>query len=162
MGGESAGGHLAILSALHLLRSPEKKYSSFTFKGLLLHFGAYDLSWTPSVFNFKKAETLILDRDLMEHFIEAALPGLTLEERKHPSVSPLYANLMDLKLPSALFTCGTEDCLLDDTLFMSTKWLMAGGEAIVKIVPGGAHGCELFHSLQTFFLDSYQYFYHRA
>ena len=41
VGGESAGGHLSVLVALHLLQSSEKRYSSFNFKGLLLHFGAY-------------------------------------------------------------------------------------------------------------------------
>lgn len=144
VGGESAGGHLSVLVALHLLQSQETKYSSFKLKGLLLHFGAYDLSWTPSVYTFKKPETLILDRDLMEHFIEVFLPGMTPEEKKHPSVSPLYASLMGLNLPSALFTCGTEDCLLDDTMFMATKWMMAGGDTIVKIIPGGAHGYIMF------------------
>jgi len=67
---------------------------------------------------------------------------MTEEEKRHPSVSPLYADLEPLrgKLPPALFTCGTEDCLLDDTMFMSTKWLMAGGEAFVKFIPGAPHG----------------------
>jgi acetyl esterase/lipase len=140
LGGESAGAHLSVLVALHLVQSSKNQHSSFSFKGLLLHFGAYDLSWTPSVYNFKKPETLVLDRDLMDHFIEVFLPGMTHEEKKHPSVSPLYANLMGLKLPPALFTCGTEDCLLDDTMFMATKWMMAGGDTIVKIIPGGCHG----------------------
>jgi acetyl esterase/lipase len=144
VGGESAGGHLSVLVALHLLQSAQKQYSSFKLKGLLLHFGAYDLSWTPSVFNFNKPETLILDRDVMDHFIEVFLPGMTPDEKKHPSSSPLYANLMGLKLPPALFTCGTEDCLLDDTMFMATKWMMAGGDTIVKIVPGGCHGYLMF------------------
>ena len=80
----------------------------------------------------------------MDHYIDVFLPGMSFEEKKNPTVSPLYADLMGLKLPSALFTCGTEDCLLDDTMFMSTKWMMAGGEAIVKIVPGGAHGYIMF------------------
>ena len=140
IGGESAGAHLSMLVALHLLQSPNRIYADFSLRGLLLHFGCFDLSWTPSVYNFKKPETLVLDRDLMDHFIEVFLPGMSYEEKKQPSVSPLYANLMGLKIPPALFTCGTEDCLLDDTMFMATKWMMAGGDTVVKIIPGGCHG----------------------
>jgi acetyl esterase/lipase len=144
VGGESAGGHLGVLVALHLLQSSKKQYSRFTFKGLLLHFGCYDLTFTPHAFNFKKPIPLVLDLDLMEHYGQVFLPDMSVEARKNPAVSPLYAHLYGLKLPSALFTCGTEDCLLDDTVFMSAKWMMAGGEAVVRIVPGGAHGFIMF------------------
>lgn len=144
VGGESAGAHLSALVAIHLLQSSKKQYSSFQFKGLLLHFGAYDLTFTPQAYNFVKPVPLVLDMDLMVSYSDACLPGMSLEDKKHPSISPLYADLYGLRLPSALFTCGTQDCLLDDTIFMSTKWMMAGGEAVVKIVPGGAHGYIMF------------------
>lgn len=142
VGGESAGAHLSLLVTLHLLQHATPKYASFRFRGLLLHFGCFTMVWTPSVYNFRKPEPLVLDRDLMDHFIQAFLPGMSEEEKRHPSVSPLYADLEPLRgrLPPALFTCGTEDCLLDDTMFMSTKWLMGGGEAVVKIIPGAPHG----------------------
>lgn len=145
-GGESAGGHLGVLVALHLLQHAQTRYSDFRFKGLLLHFGCYSMIWTPFVYNFLKSEVLVLDRDLMDHYIDVFLPGMTDEEKRHPSVSPLFADLDKLrgKLPPALFTCGTEDCLLDDTMFMSTKWLMAGGEAVIKIIPGAPHGYIMF------------------
>ena len=32
------------------------------------------------------------------------------------------------------------DMLVDDTAFMSVKWQMAGGEAVVKFYPGAPHG----------------------
>jgi len=78
----------------------------------------------------------------MDHFHEAILPGVPLEQKKDPSISPYYEDLEKLRgrLPSALFTVGTMDPLLDDTVAMSTKWLMAGGEAIIKIYPGAPHG----------------------
>jgi acetyl esterase/lipase len=41
-----------------------------------------------------------------------------------------------MKLPPAFFTCGTDDPLLDDSVLFSTKWLMAGGQAILRIYPG--------------------------
>jgi acetyl esterase/lipase len=142
VGGESAGGHLSMLVALHLLQHSDSKYAHFRLKGLLLHFGCYSMIWTPYVYHLQKPEVLVLDRDLMDHFVTAFLPGMTDEEKRDPKASPLYANLEPLRgrLPPALFTCGTEDCLLDDTMFMSTKWLMAGAEASVKILPGAPHG----------------------
>lgn len=54
------------------------------------------------------------------------------------------AMLTVLQLPSALFTCGTLDCLLDDSVFMSAKWSMAGAESILKIYPGAPHGFVFF------------------
>lgn len=148
LGGESAGAHLSMLVTLHLLQHREPRYADFRFKGLLLHYGCYSMVWTPRVHNFKKQGTLILDKDLMDHFADAFLPGKTEAEKMHPSISPLYADYEALrgKLPPALFTCGTEDCLLDDTMFMSAKWLVAGGEGVVKIIPGAPHGYIAFPS----------------
>lgn len=82
----------------------------------------------------------------MEHFREAFLPNTTETDRRDPSISPIYADLSKLrgKLPPALFTIGTEDGLLEDTMFMSTKWMMAGAEAVVKVYPGAPHAFILF------------------
>ncbi|KAJ9650992.1 hypothetical protein H2198_009707 [Neophaeococcomyces mojaviensis] len=142
VGGESAGGHLSMLVMLHLLQHAKSEYSSFEFKGLILHFGAYDMTWTPSTYIFNPPDVLVLDRDLMNHYAEAFLPGMSYEEKRHPGVSPLFADLNSLRgrLPPALFTCGTFDCLLDDTVFMSAKYQMAGAKTEVLIVPGGCHG----------------------
>lgn len=79
-------------------------------------------------------------------FMDAFLPNMSLQQKKEPSVSPFYEDLSKLRgrLPSALFTCGTEDPLLDDTVLMGTRWMMAGGEAMVKIYTGAPHGFILF------------------
>ncbi len=61
-----------------------------------------------------------------------------------PAGAPLYADLHDM-LP-ALFTVGTLDPLLDDTLFMSARWLAAGNQTELAIYPGGTHG---FHAFPT-------------
>ena len=135
-----------MLTALHLLSSPSPPYSTFKFLGLLLHFGCYDMSFTPSAYNFIRNPVLVLDLDLMQHYRSVFLPNSDHEALIKPSVSPLYADLEVHrgKLPAALFTVGTEDCLLDDTLFMSSKWMMSGGEAVVKVVPGACHGYIMF------------------
>ena len=59
-----------------------------------------------------------------------------------PDISPLYANLKGLC--PALFSVGTKDALLDDTLFMHARWIAAGNPAELTIHPGGAHGFTLF------------------
>lgn len=142
IGGESAGGHLSMLAMLHLAQHEKEKYRSFGFKGLILHFGAYDLTNTPNGYTFNPPETLVLDRDLMDHYYDAFLPGTSMAQRKHPSISPLYADLQKLRgrLPPALYTCGTSDPLLDDTVFMSARYQAAGAKTEVLIVPGGCHG----------------------
>ena len=52
-------------------------------------------------------------------------------------MSPLYADLAGL--PPALFTVGTKDPLLDDSLFMSARWTASGNRAELAVWPGGAH-----------------------
>jgi acetyl esterase/lipase len=146
VGGESAGGHLSMLVALHLLQHSDAKFSGFQFKGLLLHFGAYSMAWQPTVYTFNPDPILVLNKDLMDHYVDVFLPNYTEEQKRDPKVSPLFTDLEKLrgKLPSALFTCGTYDCLLDDTIFMASKWGMSGGETLVKIVPGAPHGYIMF------------------
>ena len=74
---------------------------------------------------------------LTDHSYTAAyLPTQTEAERRHPDISPFYANLKQLKCPPAIFTCGTLDPLLDDSVLMATKWTMSGAEAVLKLYPG--------------------------
>lgn len=82
--------------------------------------------------------------DCLIRYIEAYLPNKTEADRRHPSISPLHADLNKMSLPPAIFTCGTLDCLLDDTIFMSSKWAISGAETIVKIYPGAPHGFVFF------------------
>ncbi|KAK2608582.1 hypothetical protein QQS21_002929 [Conoideocrella luteorostrata] len=148
MGGESAGGHLTMLTALHLLQHQGATFSEFRFRGLLLHYGCYSLRWLPSVYSFAKREPhLVLSLDTMTAFQNAFLgKDVTQDMLDDPKISPLYADLPSLrhKLPAALFTCGTEDYLLDDTLFMASRWIAAGGETSLAIVNGAAHGYTAF------------------
>ncbi len=66
-------------------------------------------------------------------------PGMSPQERRDPDVSPLYADLHDL--PPAIFTVGTDDHLVDDTLFMAARWELAGNQAELLVYPESPHGC---------------------
>ncbi|KAF2773518.1 hypothetical protein EJ03DRAFT_100813 [Teratosphaeria nubilosa] len=151
MGGDSAGAHLTVATSLHLLTT----HPRFQFHGLILNFGAYDLSnLLPQSHNYRPCpsdptKTLVLDGEIMQKYIEAYIPDSTIESRrKDPYISPLYADFSRFgprgSLPSALFTCGTEDPLLDDSVFMCAKWVMGGGEGVLKIYPGAPHGFVFF------------------
>jgi acetyl esterase/lipase len=133
---QSAGGHLSVLTAFHLLRT----FPTTPCPTLLLHFGAYDLSFLPQCFNFGP-DSAIIDLEKMSHCTDAFVPNTTTAQRRDPKISPFYEDLEAFRgrLPKALFTCGTQDPLLDDTVMMGCKWLMAGGDAVVKIYAGAPH-----------------------
>lgn len=136
---KSAGAHLTMLSALHLLEARP----IFRFCGLVPSFGSYDLSMSPSLQHLNHPKP-ILTKEMRAQFLDAFLPNTTPEERRHPSISPFYADLKgyggESRLPPILFECGTEDCVLEDTLLMATRWQMEGGEAVVKLYSGAPHG----------------------
>jgi acetyl esterase/lipase len=135
IGGESAGGHL---TAVTILRMRDRQgYTGF--HGANIVYGAFDLSLTPSQRLFGNARLVLRTIDTQQ-FYNAFLPTIT--DRRVPDISPLYADLRNLC--PALFTVGTKDALLDDTLFMHARWVAAGNDAELAIYPGGAHGFTLF------------------
>ena len=135
IGGESSGAHLSVVT---LLRMRDRQgYRGFL--GANLVYGPYDLQFTPSVANWGERE-LILSTPTIRWFTEQFVPEAA--QRADPDVSPLYADLRGL--PPALFTVGTMDPLLDDSLFMSARWLAAGNVAELAVYPGGVHGFNAF------------------
>jgi acetyl esterase/lipase len=135
IGGESAGGHLSAVTVLRL----RDRYGYTGFRGVNLVYGAFDLSMTPSQRAFGDRRLVLRTID-MHQFYNAYLP--TISDRRLPDISPLYADLKGLC--PALFSVGTADALLDDTLFMYVRWITAGNEAELAVYPGGAHGFTLF------------------
>jgi acetyl esterase/lipase len=137
IGGESAGGHL---TAVTLLRMRDRHgYSGF--RGANIVYGAFDLSMTPIQRQFGHRRLVLRTIDIQQ-FYNAFLPTIT--DRRMPDISPLYADLKNLC--PALFSVGTKDALLDDTLFMHARWIAAGNQAELAIYPGGVHGFTLFPS----------------
>ncbi|MFP1632888.1 alpha/beta hydrolase [Zhengella sp. ZM62] len=140
IGGESAGAHLAVLTLMRL----RDRHGLSPFVAANLNAGCYDLSGTPSVRNWG-TEKLVLNTGDIDQFLARFLPEDT--DRTSPSVSPLHGDLAGL--PPALFTCGTRDLLLDDTLMMAARWREAGNRAQVSIWPGGCHVFQAFATGQA-------------
>jgi acetyl esterase len=136
IGGESAGAHLAVLTMLRLRDAGDRQFEAAN-----LAFGPYDLSGTPSRRLWGDRDLLLSDA-VMNWFVDAFVPGRTEGERRDPALSPLYADLRDL--PPALFSCGTLDPLLDDSLFMAARWRQAGNEASLSLWLEGVHAYTAF------------------
>ena len=141
LGGESAGGNFAATTTFQLMRSrPEHRLDA-----VLLINGMFDLTLNlPST--VAESPGGVVNREMMEKFMEIYLPGLSAEERRNPIVSPLYENMSKLaleslskSLPPAIFVVGTADQLADDSLLMSLKWMASGSEGVIRLYPGAPH-----------------------
>jgi acetyl esterase/lipase len=135
IGGESAGAHLAAVTLLRM----RDRHGYRGFQAANLVYGIYDARLTPSAGNWGTRE-LILSTPLMRWFVNHFVPdAATLTD---PDVSPLLADLTGM--PPALFTVGTMDPLLDDSLFMAARWASFGNDCELAIYPGGLHGLNAF------------------
>lgn len=130
IGGESAGAHLSAVTMLRL----RDRHGLQPFRGANLFAGCYDLSMTPSVVNWGAEKLILNTRDIA--FFTENFCGPE-RDRRHSDISPLFADLDGL--PPALFSVGTRDLLLDDTLFMAARWAASGNQADLALWPGGCH-----------------------
>jgi acetyl esterase/lipase len=129
LAGESAGAHLAALALIALRDRGEAEAVAAT----NLAYGVYDVSMTPSARRWGD-HRIVLNTPDLAFFAAQYAPS---ERHRDADVSPLYADLTGL--PPALFSCGTLDPLLDDTLFMAARWQAAGSPAELAIYPGAPH-----------------------
>lgn len=129
-GGSSAGAHLAAGAMIRM-----RDHLGYTgFAGANLMYGFFDLSLTPSARNWGD-RMLVMNTELCRWFAATYVGGA---DPRDPDVSPMYADLHGLA--PALFTVGTLDPLLDDTLLLASRWTAAGNTAAVEVVTGAAHG----------------------
>jgi acetyl esterase len=133
IGGESAGGHIAAVTALRLRDRHDAAHRLF---GANLNCGVYDIAGTPS-------RTLPPpENDILAIGSGGSSSAITYfdstDNLRDPDVSPLYADLRGLC--PALFTVGTGDTLLDDSVFMAARWELAGNETELAVYPHGPHG----------------------
>lgn len=134
LGGESAGAHLAASTAIRLRNAG---LGAAELAGLVLFYGCYDLCGTPSLCA-AGPDTLILHGPTLSTGLAAMLADLTEDERRHPGLSPLYADLSGL--PGVLMFVGEKDPLLDDTLMLAERWLAASGNVELHVAPESPHG----------------------
>ena len=134
IGGDSAGGQLA---ACTLLRLRDRHGITGAFDAAVLQYGSFDLSMTPSQ-RLWGDRNLVLSGPIMIWFGDQFLAGRDREQRRDPDISPLFADLAGM--PPAIFTVGTADPLLDDSLFMEARWQAAGHATELRVWPEAPHG----------------------
>ena len=127
--GTSAGANLAVVMLLRL----RERYGSSGFAGASLEYGCYARLPLPSAARAGEDSLLLSPGELDWFWRQYAPESMAL----HPEVSPLYADLRGL--PPALFTVGTADPLLDDSVLMAYRWAAAGNVAELAIYPGCPH-----------------------
>jgi len=135
IGGESAGANLAVVTLVRM----RDRHGFTGFSGANLVFGCFNISMTPSQRNWGE-RNLIISTPTIHWFNDHYVPDV--EKLDEPDVSPIYAKLHNM--PQALFTVGTLDPLLDDTLFMHARWIAAGNRAQLAVYPGGTHAFIIF------------------
>ena len=130
--GDSSGAHLALAAALRCRAS--RGFERLA--GMVLYFGCYDLSATPSVRAAGTDTPMLYGPSLPAFF--ARVTGRRGEvERRDPAISPLYADLSGL--PPALLIVGSADPLLDDSTLLAEKLGAEGVEAELVVVPDAPH-----------------------
>ncbi len=141
VGGESAGAHLSLVTLLRLRDAG----LGDAFCGANLTYGCFDLSGTPSVHAW--SARLILSPENLRFFFDSFCGNRTASERRHPDISPLYADLRGL--PPIFAPVGTRDPLLDDTLLLHHRIRHLGGAVDMRLYPDAFHGFTLFpHAMQ--------------
>lgn len=140
IGGESAGGHLTLVTAL---RVRDRLQATHRLLGLNLVFGWYDVNGTPSQRNNGGYKD-VLDPDNLRFMVDCFTPGLSEEERRNPDISPLFADLAGL--PASLVTVGGYDHLRDDSLFLTPLLAAANVDVELQVYPDSPHG---FQGLPT-------------
>lgn len=135
IGGESAGAHLSVVTCLRL----RDKHGLTPFSAANLISGCFDLGLTPSARHWGYEKLVLNTRDIemfVRHFL---LHG---GDTRDPDISPIQADLTGM--PPALFSTGTRDPVLDDSLLMAMRWVSAGSPAELAVYPGGCHVFQLF------------------
>lgn len=130
--GDSAGAHLAALTALGL----RDQGRIGPVRGCVFAYGVFDLAGTPGV-RAAGPDTLLFDGPSMGADLARLAPHRDPDALRASDVSPLYADLTGL--PPALFLAGEADPLLDDSRLMAAAWGRAG-DADLILAPETPHG----------------------
>ena len=177
--GESAGAHLLLLAMIRLMKSQPQLFVKEKILALNLVYGVYDLSGTESLKNDNDKSAPLSGNEL-QWMMDMHVPPSWKPHPKHSDISPLYFfdlsiknnNIqqqvaINLSLPPTLFTVGTADPLLEDTVRMachynsfqndiyyftknnSTNNSKESTEVELAIYAGGQHGIGHFGTQQN-------------
>ena len=135
IGGESAGGNLAAVTILRM----RDRHQYMGWVGADLVYGAFEFGGGCPARKIIGRTSLVIGKDSMGR-VESQYIGDA--DPTDPYISPLRASLDGL--PPALFSCGTSDPLLDDTLFRHAPSIAAGNSAEIAIYPGATHAFDEF------------------
>lgn len=134
IGGTSAGANLAASTLLRL----RDRHGYTGWRGAIFNQGGFDKRPTHSKARF--GDDPVLPGALLDWCQDQLLDGNT--DLSDPELSPVLADLS--RLPSALFTIGTLDPLLDGSLNMAIRWEAAGNQTDLAVYPGGFHSFDSF------------------
>jgi acetyl esterase len=144
IGGESAGAYLTAVVALRL----RDRGRIGAVAGLNLVFGIYDWGHTPSQRGRRPHDGPdVLSPEEIDFVTACYLPGLTVEQRRDPAVSPAYADLRGL--PPMFLSVGTTDHLVDDTLLLAGRAAAAEVDVELFVVPEMPHAFMAFPCTAT-------------
>jgi acetyl esterase/lipase len=135
IGGESAGATLAVPTLVRL----RDKHGFTGFRAAALTYGNFDTSGSPSN-RLNGSPGLLIGAADVAYCSSCYAPDPA--TRRDPDMSAIFADVSGL--PPALFTVGTLDVFLDDSLFMAARWIAAGNAAELAIYSGAMHGFTLF------------------
>jgi acetyl esterase len=131
IGGDSAGGNLALATAL-LLRETDP---ALRLRGLLLDYGVFDSRLDTASYE-EFATGHVLTREMMAFFWQCYAPREI--DRLHPLAAPLRADLSGL--PPCLLHAAELDVLVDENRAMADRLRAAGVEVEFRVFPGLLHG----------------------
>lgn len=140
IGGDSAGGNLALAVALNMIKMSENHHDDFfvpSLRSLVLFYPVVKV-WNDGSLSWKMyGKGFGLDGGIMEAFNEAYLDGMNPETLL---VSPFCASAEHLALlPEVLMINADHDILRDQGEEMCDKLLAAGVKVTHKVLPGTTH-----------------------
>ena len=133
LGGDSAGGGLALSLLAALLQDNQRPAGLFTFSPWT------DLTLTGQSLEINEAKDAILPRARMSELCEIILNGA---DPADPRVSPLFAAFKDP--PPCYFQASETEILLDDARRMADRLRAAGGAVTLDLWPDCPHVWQLF------------------
>lgn len=154
--GESAGAHLAALTAIRLRRRHGLRAA-----GAVLTYGLYDFANALPSRRVADGHIGLMGSRHCEFFARTFLADAA--QAWDPDVSPLRASLESLAdLPPALFVAAGLDPFCDDSVLLHNRWLRAGNPSWLAVYEQAPHGFDMLAPPLAQHLDSLRLEFLRA